>query len=264
MISFSLTNLGEYQSAARALQHDTKMETRAFVAWRAGIVCTYCIQWLPPRGRTPGGWNEQKIRGWKNIEHDIKRVFRSGSDLFDILKLNPLVQAHPKLSAILIRYIEEKDYLNLSRVLYKMGSRVVLIPAPLPEQHQANRSSKTGRVFKSPQTHFYILDDRKIQGYITTVQKDTGKLKSGFMPAARKLGVKGLPIWVSHKAGNGYYIDDLDNSDEPSFTMVNEEKGAERFENLMKDAIEIAGKNMVKELEIRLQKKFAKHGAHHH
>lgn len=263
MISVSLTNLGEYQGKALALARECKMDERAFVAWLAARVCQYCIQWLPPRGNPPGGWNEQKQRGWKNVDRDIKRVFRSGADLFDILKLHPLVQTHPKLAAILIRYIEQKDYLNLSRVLYKIGSRVVLIPRPLPEQHQANRNPRNGRVLRKPHTHFFVLDDSQIQGYVTTVQKDVGKLKSGYMPAARKLGVKELPIWVTHKSGNGHFINELDQPN-PAFTMVNQEKGIERFQTLMEDAIEIAGRNAVKDLEIRLQKRFARHGAHHH
>jgi hypothetical protein len=262
----TLSGTKELRQAANFLRHDTQKTAAEFVRWRAGVVTKDLIDFTPPRGPHPAaeGWKEQKERGDRAVERDIKKVFRNGADLWDILKLHPLVQRHANLARILIKYINNGDYLNLSRVLYKIGSRIVLIPQPLREQHFAERNPSNGRVFRKPRHHYYVLQDRKIQGYITLIQRDVGKMKHGWMKAARTLEVKDIPHWVKRQQSEeGDCIDDSNRRGNPSVTISSNAKGADRLGPIVAAVIEINQSKMLEEYRIRLAHDIRKHRLHH-
>lgn len=259
LISLSTAGVPDVKRAIRILQLATHKFGINFVVWRAAIVCKDFIWFLPPRGKNPSkeGGNEQKERGWRCVERDIKRVFKSGEQLLGLLKLHPLVEQHPKLAAILERYIQAKDYANLSRVLYKMGSKVTLIPAPLQEQHFAERNRQTGRVFKNPRHRYYVLDDDRIQGYVTLRQRDVGKLKSGCLRAAEKLKmlgseVKGIPAWVKRHHEPGDYVDETQKRGLAGFTIINQARGAERFAHILPAIVAINERKMLIEAKAKI------------
>lgn len=198
-----------------ALERDRDLSTE-FTQW-AGVFAHDLIDFCPPRpsknsnaaavaiGKRPNSWPSQKRAGEGAVERDIRKVFRSKEDLMDVLHENPVIAAKPKLREFVDRAVTAGDGAALSRVLHKLNIELRIIPAPLKEQHFAARTGKKKHVPKRTKG-YYVLGDG-VQGYVNTIKRDVGKLKSGFLTAAKQAGlhVNNIPAWVKrhHEPGRG-------------------------------------------------------------
>lgn len=99
-----------------------------------------------------------------------------------------------------------------------------------PAFHQSHRNSR-GRVRGIPSDQKMIVGEANLDRYIRDVQKHVGRLKAGWLPAAERLKVSGIPKFVSrHSPGDGAFIDALDRSMGVGFIeAINRNKAVSRL-----------------------------------
>lgn len=259
MITFRL-NTREFHDTGVELRRWKKMDVPQFVRYRARVVTQDLGKWTPPRGPHPGseGWPSMKKRGEKNVERDIRKVYKA-IDQLGIWK----APTNPKLSAWLKRMVRSGNIPAIKAVFDQLGIRYASIfPIPYGSIHETARTTR-GRVGGSKDRSNFVFYESDIKKYITLRQKEVGLLKSGWGMAALRLGAK-LPVWVTKHGANGQFQDKLSIPDRPTVVLVNDTKAAKDMdqEELVDAVLFINELKLQKELKAILAYQCRKHSAH--
>jgi hypothetical protein len=215
-------NAREWVDTGAELRRWKNMDVPTFVRHRARVATQDLLKWTPPRGKHPSkeSFNEQKKRGQKTLERDIRRVFFA----LDQAKIITAPE-NEKLANDLKRYIASGNTGAIERILRNLRIPFKsLHKLPYPSLHEAARDRR-GNVRKA-QGHL-VLRDASIKKYIRQRQPMIGEFKAGWNAAARALGVpsRHWPAWVSgQKVGAAPVVDRLKNVSRPTLTLVNASK----------------------------------------
>lgn len=203
----------------------------------------------PPKGQQQG---ENAVR------RDIARVFGSMSNVKKILKnskvrgagtafnryiregdmekakalLNGTMQKNFRTKAyrrtqngknVRVRSYVQSRPVEIDLKSNRLGRITDIIPSlPAAGTHPIHKARQNNRKFVSRrQWSAIVLQSGTVAAYVKHKQKNVGTMKAGWVPAARKLGISGLPKFVSRNfRNNGSFVDELD-QESPAFTAIN-------------------------------------------
>jgi len=149
---------------------------------------------------------ESKQRGEKKTKADIRQAYGTPADMWQLIHDKQGKGAAGQFWS-LIKNRQIKQANDMARRL--IGKE--MMPFDNGAEHQRKRSRKTGRVIggKLPKHKDVFLSQQampKFRKYSKEKIKLVGLLASGFVPAARELGVK-LPAWITrHQSQPGTVI----------------------------------------------------------
>jgi hypothetical protein len=207
----------------------------------------------PPKGQQQG---ENAVR------RDISRVFGSLSNVKKILKYSNVRGAgtafnryiregdHEKAKALLngtmqknfrtkahqrnqggktvrVRSYVQSRPTEIDLKSNRLGRVTDIIQAlPAAGTHPIHKSRQNNRKFVSRrQWSAVVLQSGTVAAYIKQKQKNVGTMKAGWVPAARNLGITGLPKFVARNfRNNGSFLNELD-QESPAFTAINSTPG---------------------------------------
>jgi hypothetical protein len=157
---------------------------------------------------------------------------------------------------------EARDWATLEVIFARSDAkRFKVIEAPTNYLHQAARIR--GRVPRGSRSKLVVPDARVLGRFVARLQQGVGITKAGWAAAMLKLGGK-LPGWVSGQRKRfGGFNDQSSRLTDPSFTARNEAgpvADLDRELNLARTAIEGRARDMIRALEIRLEREAAKAG----
>lgn len=237
-VKFTRAGWGEgIRKQARLLAKDLIKATPPFAGRRGG------------KGTFRQSWKVQKDTGTRAVARDVTRVFSPALPASVLNRLPDREKTRAK------RYLRQGKHEELATMLYRLSgghgnapSRNIVRQASRA-LHQQRRDSN-GRVTKGATV--YVQRPASIRRLIRSRQKDVGKWKAGWMPAARALRVKGIPKWISGKAGAGYYRDKT-NALNPYFLLANTLRGESgRNLRIAKAALQNRERSMRTEIERRM------------
>lgn len=218
----------ELNRVIRDLQRSGKAVglTVQHVIWEIAALCAQdCVKYTPPRGETPGTWNQQRKMGEKAIVWDL--LGRSGgtdgsrSGLFGF---------YTDEMKIYEEFNGGKGLPNFNLVKLKSGAVYLVdknlsIPNAGPDQlrgiHLKHRG-KNGRVSRAGQhdrkigrwkaKDKYFGKKAVVQGYVASVTKRVGSLKAGWLRglfhfSAKAMRQPNVPDWVRNQVWDGDAVD---------------------------------------------------------
>lgn len=184
----------------------------------------------------------QRKVGIGAVTRDVKHLFRP------LPKVDTLAAGDKKVAFMLRKYIREGALENLSTILNRLGvgnSRVVY--EATAELHKSKRDAK-GRIPKKT-APIIVLRGRTISALLNVIKGHVGKLKAGWMPAAKKLGVS-VPPWISKHATPGSVQDNSRRLGNPSIMVSNNSVFGPQVEHkIVEYALEKRRGSMQKQLE---------------
>jgi hypothetical protein len=202
------------------------------------------------QGTFTQSFKAQRDAGNAAVAGDIRKLFRPALPAATLKQLPPVDQRRAR------RYVRNGEWDKLATLLHRMGGgkgsvtgRSVHTRATR-ELHNARRDTR-GRVKKGAVV--YVQNAPSINQLIRSRQKDVGTWKAGWMPAAQRLGVRGIPRWIAGKSGNGSIRDASTARLNPSITLINNVRGdAGRNINIAHAALQNRVRAMRTEIEKRL------------
>ena len=190
------------------------------------------IKVTPPFGKATfsESYNEQRKSGEDAVERDIRKVFiplrvfaesvssRNPKLAAAILAAGGIVGSNVKTKkSKVVKSSIDMDALDA--IFRNMGMEGRVVRYVNPEIHQRARGRR-GRVKRA--TPLFVVSEKSLDSYITSVKKDVGKAKSGWLKAAIGLGVAGIPNWIRRHLTPGVFVDKtLANNPEASITVGN-------------------------------------------
>lgn len=199
MNSFVISNSRERKRAMFRYMRETKQTFEQFMLQWGGVMVHDLIDYTPPRPKkgVKASWAKQKAAGMAAVERDIRKIFFGPDQLLSVLGNLQICKNDPKLLERLTNYVNGGDTDKLLNVLTSLGMSMKLIEAPSRDLHFPQRNYRG--IVRKPKQRYYLTKEQPIKGYIAEIQKDVGKLKSGWMTAANSIGLKvrDVPKWVT-------------------------------------------------------------------
>lgn len=220
----------------------TGREIGTVIRQEAKLFVKDVLKLTPPFGTAPSteSLNAQKKVGERAVERDIRRVFST----LDLTKIRS-----PKIKHDLERLVRKGDLEGVRRVLRAMGipARDVLREAD-PKLHEGQRDRR-GRI--QSRKNIWVVKDGSVKRYVREKQKHVGKAKSGWLMAARALGVS-VTNWISRHSGAGVFVDRTRDRKKPMVRVGNavdfiQGSGAEL--QIVKRALQNRVRNMKAKIE---------------
>jgi hypothetical protein len=143
----------------------------------------------------------QKKVGDTSLHYDILRAFPLLTiDDLSIFRVAPKNQRYIER---LKHYVQKKDLEAVRAMLNARGKfQGDYITAPTQTLHRAHRDETTGRTKRTP--YQIVTGGAAIRNtYEKRARLAIGRAKAGWLPAARALGVRGLPGWIAGQRGEG-------------------------------------------------------------
>lgn len=167
------------REAARIMQHVVETDAKGFIKDIVAIT--------PP---STGKANvESKRRGEMAIDSDLKSVYTGPEGMYPVIK----AREGKKMAGAFWRLLQN-DPKSVPEWL-RRNAPSIRAGFDGGKEHQRRRN-KRGRVTGKPTIVLFKKDMRAFTLYAKAQKARVGLLAAGFLPAARRLGVK-LPAWVS-------------------------------------------------------------------
>lgn len=251
--------------ALRQFIADTGRDVAKVVRDQARLLTRDLIGGTPPFGKHAfrrvsnslgegESYNDQRKIGEAAVRRDVGRVFQSFRKYaaYVAKKFNK-----PKLETYLLQLARQSDTQTLERIFRKWLWRAKVRTTALRGEH-LKRRQKNGRVKKGPAV--FVLDDRSIKNYEREVVSHVGKAKAGWLAAARGLGVRGLPAWITRHSSPGLFQDQTGDTTKPTITIGNlVDFAAEIPETVWTAALENRMRSMKIEAEKVMEANHRKH-----
>jgi hypothetical protein len=248
MNEFVITNDKERKRAVFRLMVEKRQTIRQFMTQWGGVMYRDLIKWTPPRSKETGeeNWGAQKKRGEAAVNRDIRKVFKSGQQLENLLENHPLCKKRPRLAEQLKGYVRAGNYQALNRVLSRISPGVQVVLEPSRALHFPQRNSR-GVVARARQ-QYIIPRDSAVNGYVREIQKDVGKAKAGWV--TYRLSAKGVPKWVlRHQGSDGGKVDLTGPVYRVSLKNTSQHTVGMRANEIVTPALRILDKKMHKSLQ---------------
>ena len=161
----------------------------------AGNVVKDCVKLTPPFGghAFTETFGAQLKVGRGAVDADIRKVFYAVQEL-DAVK----ARTKGSIGWNLWKAAKLGTGQTVLQILENMKLRPTSFgPSPTEAQHASVRDRR-GRT-KSNRGSFWVPTSAVLNAYIKTVQAHVGKAKHGWMSAVSKLGVRGIPGWVTRQ-----------------------------------------------------------------
>lgn len=202
------------------------------------------------KGTFTQSFKAQRDAGNAAVAADVSKLFKPVLPPGVLKRLPPVDQRRAK------RYVRNGEWDKLATMLHRMGGGKGSVTGrnvhtrATRELHDARRNGQ-GRVKKGAVVH--VQNAPSINQLIRSRQADVGKWKAGWMPAANRLNVRGVPRWIAGKAGNGSIHDASTARINPSITLINNVRGdTGRNINIARAALQNRVSSMRTEVEKRL------------
>ena len=189
-----------------------------------------------------GPLQAQRRVGQKAVEFDIRSLFQP------LPRADTIAAGDKKAAFVIRRYLRKNEFDKLSVMLNRLGvrNRGVILEAT-PGIHSKFRDAK-GRT-PNKGGHFLVVKSRSIAALLRTMKGHVGKLKSGWMTAARVLKAS-APNWISDRGTPGAIQDDSKKWHNPSITVSNNSKFGPKVEfKIVEFALKKREGSMQKQLE---------------
>jgi len=185
---------------------------------RARLLVRDWIKFLPPfesYGSESESFATQRRIGQTAVARDIQSVF------IDVRKLGIFASPKsPKAGAHAQQLLRMRKSDELQRYLVDTGYGFKpIVEEPTDAMHNARRDAR-GRVQTGQRHKVWVTGKGAVARFVKRKQKAVGKLKSGLMAAVNKLGVGGVPAWISSQSGRGSIKDGTSDAD-PFVTVRN-------------------------------------------
>lgn len=204
MITYNFVNMPEFQRELRNLYPLSKKSGREFLKQEAKLFVRDVTKLTPAMGGNGDGptvqsFNDQRRIGRQAVANDINRIFHPANKATQIVDNI----RNAKTRNDLRQYMVRGQYDKLKTAFRRMN--IHFVDTATAEMHRQSRNSR-GRTVGGK--HFLVLEEKSIPKLITLKQKMVGLAKSGWVKAARSLGLQ-LPKWISDKAGTGVYLENF-------------------------------------------------------
>lgn len=233
-----------------------RIEQRAGLRKQAALLAKDLIKATPPfdrrlsKGTFTQSFKTQRDAGRAAVASDVNRLFKVALPARVLKQLPPAEAKRAK------RYARNGEWDKLATMLHRMNGKAGSVVGrhvharATPALHQASRNQR-GRVRKGATA--YVRNAPSINALIRQRQQDVGTWKSGWMPAARRLSVKGIPRWIAGKSGSGSIADHSAAPRNASIALINSVRGdTGRNINIAKAALQNRVRSMRTEIERRL------------
>jgi len=200
-----------------------------------------------------GKGKDARDQGLKRVESDIRKVFRTPSNIYQQLLEEDETEARKFWRATTAGNTEwMRAILRDNHIDLEMGT------APIPSYHDAARG-RNGRV--KGRARMLVTKPQELRRYIAKRQKMVGFAKSGWALAADDCGGhRGIPAWASskHPGSHGGAIIRRD-SVRPHVLLMNHVRYVDQIlpERQINTAIEIAYSRAIKRYTIAMKKQAA-------
>jgi len=197
---------------ARTVQSDfdryltvTRKNKKTELRNQARLMNRDLVKLTAPTGNAPinESFNVQRQFGMRAIESDIRKLFKEFYDL-QIIK-EPTNQV---LAMRLRAMAQRRDYEGIKRVLQNIGFPVLdVMEAPDEHLYELLRNKKgriTGNAARRP---VVVIARGSVAKLIKFKQAKVGLGKSGWLHGADKLGLRGIPNWITRHNGDGSYYE---------------------------------------------------------
>ena len=207
----------------------------------------------PPFDKTTidGPLNAQRKVGVQAVTTDTKRLFQP------MPKVDTLAAGDKRAAFALRKYIRTGALEALSTMLRRLGALNSGVVYEATEALQTTRRNAKGRI---PKKGFpiIVLRGRTILALVNLLKGHVGKLKAGWMPAAKKLGVS-VPAWISKHSTPGSVHDNSRKLGNPSIMVSNNSAFGPQVEHkIVEYAIEKRRGSMQKQIEALVNAETAK------
>lgn len=143
-----------------------------------------------PYGKTKAA----KEAGERRVEIDIRKVFRTPSNIFEQIR-----EEDPDQAKRWWRAFSAKDTTLMESILWEENIDIPINPSPLPSYHKEARGHN-GRV--KGRARLLVTDSQALRRYVEARKKKVGFAKAGFAKAADECGGhRGIPAWASSRHG---------------------------------------------------------------
>lgn len=219
MAKFKLSNL-KFEQIMKDYAEIRETTIPAAVHMNARLLCVELARRTQPFG------NEEKV-GNDRVRKDISNTIKPQVYFLKFLAKT----TNQRLKATLRTNFLAQNWENIKTVLAKVNLDAsgfeVVQRQNMAGVHKANRNSRTGRTYNTPNKFYIASDSASLHNYIATRQKLVGLAKSGWAECAKQLrkgsqSFRGIPKWVTrHKHGFGIVVDNADNAFRPTVTLTN-------------------------------------------
>lgn len=200
-----------------------------------------------------GKGQDSRERGRQRVEMDIRKVFRTPSNIYQAL-----LEDDPSEARKFWKAVTAGDQSWINSILRENSINLEVGPTPIPSYHDAARG-RNGRV--KGRARMLVTRAQELKRYIAKRQKMVGFAKSGWAKAADDCGGhRGIPAWASskHPGSHGHSIIRRDTV-RPSVLLVNSVRYVDQIlpEREINSAIDIAYQRAIKRYTIALKKQAA-------
>ena len=197
-------------------------------------------------GRSFGGLKTGKAA----VARDVRKAFAPASTA-------KMLRSLPARSQKLARsYVRRGEFEKLQTMLQRMGGNSGSTQREYRESATValhnKRRDRTGRVRKG--LPILVKNAASINTLIKLKPSHVGTWKSAWMPAAKSLGVKGIPQWISTKNGKGGIVKKLKTFN-PMISLINAERGETgRDLQIAKAALQNRDRSMANEMKVLMDR----------
>lgn len=200
-----------------------------------------------------GKGKDARDRGQQRVETDIRKVFRTPSNVYQ-----SLLEDDPSEARKFWRAITEGKISWIEKILRDNAIDLEVGPSPVPSYHDSARG-RNGRV--KGRARMMVTRQQELNRYIKKRQKMVGFAKSGWALAADDCGGhRGIPAWASsrHPGSHGHAIIRRDVI-RPSILLVNSVRYVDEIlpQREINTAIGIAYERAIKRYTIAMKKQAA-------
>lgn len=216
-VTFRLNQL-EFEKQIHQVIAATGKDAGEVVTQEAKLFVQDVIRFTPPFSTGPSteSYNQQRRTGENAVQRDIKRVMTAVEDIKFLSHIRK-----KEIRDRVEKLIRKRDTEGLKVVLRSLGIPVATVLVEADPKMHARRRDRRGRVQRSKGVINVVMRGLTLKRYIREKQSHVGQGKSGWLAAARGLGIK-LPAWITrHQGAPGKFIDNTKNTKQPSITVGN-------------------------------------------
>lgn len=142
-----------------------------------------------------GSFAEQRRTGREAVARDIQRVFPTMT--VEEMSIFKKPAKNPDYIARLRKAVEARDITAVTALMQTGKLRGTLVSAPTTALHNSTRGANGGTL-RGHRSRYIVTNAAARNRFIREQQAKVGRAKRGWSPAARALGVSGLPAWINH------------------------------------------------------------------
>jgi len=224
-------DFAEFGQDIARLAAATRRSLREVVEQQSRLIIIDLMKSTPPTGNRPltESFAFQRRKGESMVERDVTHLFQPLTSIRAVIYPQ---SADPKSRNVRRQYLrslaERGLWTELTEQLFQMhvtDERVPIQETLTSDEYyqtwKENLRARGRRVYAKNVRRVLVWESSAFERVKREMKGHVGWAKSGWMEAARHLGVKHIPSWIADKPGPGGYFDETSNADAPAFTIIN-------------------------------------------